>query len=901
MGQKDIETLKLSDYVSFMNQDFNSNGNLTNNIRKNIHSKATPSINKVLGTHQSSDRPRRIEIGRSDLPTLNLTKVRRNLEEQAELATSIYDEVGPSINKKDDISFDVAGVQALVSARFGCGLESRIDKVKNILLSERTQRNGGLNTMHASHGGETRVLKNKGDILSEATPRPNHGLNREKNNVIRHSKNSHPIVLATHLASPSKQNSKQMQKVDTQALNQNRNKNVTFTCRGVTTPRKTNINNVMKNTIEGSNDIGLNVGSTLINKLNASCDPQNLESSEGSMKSNSSPCDYKKIVHSHQTNNYSKLDSHVRGKNVQDCIMSIGNQMTRVLPTSEKNEQKIKMTGQVQLETNVESEINHRQLQTNKIKPPKLNLGFCQTSLPLGFGGNPIETIQTSRISNTQVVGENSPRLALTERGSSKKNAIVSTYQKCEKIDAMTLPTQCFPTTPTTSEIVLKQCASNMTEFEQQEILPYVDIFFLGLDCQKIRPSSTPGNCNFGFDDERGDYNVVEHDHLAYRYEVLGILGKGSFGQVLKCSDHKYKVLRAVKMIRNKRRFHQQALVEVKILEHLRNKATMEATSTNIVTIYESFYFRGHLCITFALHDISLYELIKRNNFQGISPIVIKSFASQLLSTLRFLKKLHVIHCDLKPENILLQHPAMSKIKVIDFGSSCFNHERIYTYIQSRFYRSPEVILGLPYDMMIDIWSFGCILAELFSGYPLFPGENEVEQLACMMEVLGVPPNAVLENATRKKMFFDSNNSPRIVANSWGKKHWPGTKDISVAIGCNDPTFVNFLEGCLRWDKNQRLSPDELMQHSWIVGAASPVTPQRSLKSSDTPHRSSKQSKQNSSSTQAVVNVKPHPNPNNKMHGVGVVKFTRGGELSLLPPIGEGMSIKDAQEKKRNN
>ncbi|CAM6006798.1 unnamed protein product [Sphagnum balticum] len=902
MGQKDIETLKLSDYVSFMNQDFNSNGNWTNNIRKNIYSKANPSINKVVGTCQSSDRPRRTEIGRSDLPTLNLTKVRRNLEEQAELATSIYDEVGPLINKKDDISFDLAGVQSLVSARFGCGLESRIDKVKNILLSERTQRNGGPNTIHPSHGGETRVLKNKGDILSEATPRPNHGLNREKNNMIRHSKNSHPIVLATHLASPSKQNSKQMQKVDTQALNQNRNKNVTFTCRGVTTPRKTKINNVMKNPIEGSNDIGLNVGSTLINKLNPSCDPQNLESSEGSMKSNSSPCDYKKIVHSHQTNNYSKLDSHLKESNVHYENLAL--QSCRYV-----NDESHANNGIVVNAHKEGLEIN--QVQTNKIKPPKLNLGFCQTSLPLGFGGNPIETIQTSRISNTQVVGENSPRLALTERASSKKNTIISTYQKCEKIDAMTLPTQCFPTTPTTSEIVLKQCASNMTEFEQQEILPYMDIFFLGLDCQKIRPSSTPGNCNFGFDDERGDYNVVEHDHLAYRYEVLGILGKGSFGQVLKCSDHKYKVLRAVKMIRNKRRFHQQALVEVKILEHLRNKATMEATSTNIVTIYESFYFRGHLCITFALHDISLYELIKRNNFQGISPTVIKSFASQLLSTLRFLKKLHVIHCDLKPENILLQHPAMSKIKVIDFGSSCFNHERIYTYIQSRFYRSPEVILGLPYDMMIDIWSFGCILAELFSGYPLFPGENEVEQLACMMEVLGVPPNAVLENATRKKMFFDSNNSPRIVANSWGKKHWPGTKDISVAIGCNDPTFVNFLESCLRWDKNQRLSPDELMQHSWI--AASPMTPQRSplrpsnqdttkrrssLKSSDTPHRSSKQSKQNSS-TQATVNVKPHPN--NKMHGFGVVKLTHGGEFSVLPPIGEGMSIKDAQEKKRNN
>lgn len=67
---------------------------------------------------------------------------------------------------------------------------------------------------------------------------------------------------------------------------------------------------------------------------------------------------------------------------------------------------------------------------------------------------------------------------------------------------------------------------------------------------------------------------MVDHDQLAYRYEVLGILGKGSFGQVVKCSDHKYKVLRAVKMIRNKRRFHQQALVEVKILEYLRDKVS---------------------------------------------------------------------------------------------------------------------------------------------------------------------------------------------------------------------------------------------------------------------------------------------------------------------------------------
>ena len=78
----------------------------------------------------------------------------------------------------------------------------------------------------------------------------------------------------------------------------------------------------------------------------------------------------------------------------------------------------------------------------------------------------------------------------------------------------------------------------------------------------------------------------------------------------------------------------------------------------------------------------------------------------------------------------------------------------VYTYIQSRFYRSPEVILGLPYSMPIDMWSFGCILAELYTGYPLFPGENEVEQLACIMEVLGLPSGNVLDQATRRRLFF---------------------------------------------------------------------------------------------------------------------------------------------------
>jgi serine/threonine protein kinase len=82
---------------------------------------------------------------------------------------------------------------------------------------------------------------------------------------------------------------------------------------------------------------------------------------------------------------------------------------------------------------------------------------------------------------------------------------------------------------------------------------------------------------------------------------------------------------------------------------------------------------------------------------------------------------------------------------VIDFGSSCFHNKCIYTYIQSRFYRSPEVILGLKYSHEIDMWSLGCILCELATGKPLFPGENEHNQLLLFMELLGHPPHHMLK------------------------------------------------------------------------------------------------------------------------------------------------------------
>lgn len=97
-------------------------------------------------------------------------------------------------------------------------------------------------------------------------------------------------------------------------------------------------------------------------------------------------------------------------------------------------------------------------------------------------------------------------------------------------------------------------------------------------------------------------------------------------------------------------------------------------------------------------------------------------FAIQILHSLNFLKQNNIVHCDIKPENIMLKDHNKTGIRIIDLGSSCYEPEQFYTYIQSRFYRAPEIILGIRYSCAIDMWSFGLVLVELLTGYPLFPG-----------------------------------------------------------------------------------------------------------------------------------------------------------------------------------
>ncbi|GAA5898348.1 hypothetical protein JCM8208_006953 [Rhodotorula glutinis] len=421
---------------------------------------------------------------------------------------------------------------------------------------------------------------------------------------------------------------------------------------------------------------------------------------------------------------------------------------------------------------------------------------------------------------------------AYVRRQWSKKVAAGTPEDTVRKMFEFPAPTDPLP--PLSPDDAVSLYSRYLSPYERDEIAEYRQVYFVGPNCDKKPATKEVTTNNHGFDDERGDYLLVMHDHIQFRYEVVGVLGKGSFGQVLECRDHKTGDMVAVKIIRNKKRFHHQALVEIKVLENLVKWDPDEKHF--VIRMVESFTFRGHLCIVTELLSINLYELVKANSFAGFSTVLIRRFAVQILGSLSLLRHHRVIHCDLKPENILLKHPAKSGIKVIDFGSSCFENEKVYTYIQSRFYRSPEVILGSNYTMAIDIWSLGCILAEMYTGYPIFPGENEQEQLACIMEIMGVPDKYLVDRSSRKRLFFDSTGAPRPVVNSKGRRRRPASKSLAAVLKCDDDLFVDFIAKCLAWDPERRLKPDQAMRHPFVAGSrahAAPSTlPSRSSRSS---------------------------------------------------------------------
>eukprot|EP00057_Strongylocentrotus_purpuratus_P026801 XP_011681275.1 PREDICTED: dual specificity tyrosine-phosphorylation-regulated kinase 1A [Strongylocentrotus purpuratus] len=345
---------------------------------------------------------------------------------------------------------------------------------------------------------------------------------------------------------------------------------------------------------------------------------------------------------------------------------------------------------------------------------------------------------------------------------------------------------------------------------------------------------------NDGYDDDNYDYIIKNGEKWNDRYEIDSLIGKGSFGQVAKAYDHQEQEYVAIKIIKNKKPFLNQAQIEVRLLE-LMNKHDADS-KYYIVKLKRHFMFRNHLCLVFELLSYNLYDLLRNTNFRGVSLNLTRKFAQQMCTALLFLAtpELNIIHCDLKPENILLCNPKRSAIKIIDFGSSCQLGQRIYQYIQSRFYRSPEVLLGISYDMAIDMWSLGCILVEMHTGEPLFSGSNELDQMNKIIEVLGMPPNHIIEQAPKAHKYFIKTEKTWVLKRSRdGKKYKsPRTRKLQDILGVelggpggrragepghtvSDPhKFKDPILRMLEYDPASRIKPYYALQHSFFKRTA---------------------------------------------------------------------------------
>lgn len=361
---------------------------------------------------------------------------------------------------------------------------------------------------------------------------------------------------------------------------------------------------------------------------------------------------------------------------------------------------------------------------------------------------------------------------------------------------------------------------------------------------------------NNGYDNEKWDYILYVNDIIGNeegrKYVILDLLGQGTFGQVVKCINLKTRELCAVKVIKNQPAYFNQSMMEVTVLEMLNQKYDRE-DHRHIVRMRDTFIFRQHLCIVVELLSLNLYDLIKQNGYRGFSLGLCRVFLAQTLDALTVLKEARIIHCDLKPENILLKSLEAPIIKVIDYGSACHEHQTVYTYIQSRFYRSPEIILGLPYTSSIDMWSVGCIAAELFLGLPIFPGCSNYDQISRIVECLGLPPHHMLEmgkdtltyfdkfpnqptgrsyalktrerysfetgrNEPVPKKYFSVTTFPQIILNypmRSSKDMSPHERDTEMT---NRKCFADFVGGLLNLNPLERWNPYQAMQHPFITG-----------------------------------------------------------------------------------
>ncbi|XP_023145871.1 cyclin-dependent kinase-like 5 isoform X3 [Amphiprion ocellaris] len=307
------------------------------------------------------------------------------------------------------------------------------------------------------------------------------------------------------------------------------------------------------------------------------------------------------------------------------------------------------------------------------------------------------------------------------------------------------------------------------------------------------------------------------------KFEVLGIVGEGAYGVVLKCRHKETNEIVAIKKFKDSEEneeVKETTLRELKMLRTLKQE--------NIVELKEAFRRRGKLYLVFEYVEKNMLELLEELP-NGVPSEKARSYIFQLIKAIHWCHKHDIVHRDIKPENLLISSDDV--LKLCDFGFARNLSEGTdanYTeYVATRWYRSPELLLGAPYGKAVDMWSVGCILGELSDGQPLFPGESEIDQLFTIQKVLGpLPPEQM-------KLFY---NNPRFHGLRFPAVNHPQTLERRY-LGIIGGGLLDLLKNLLLLNPTERfLTEQSLNHHAFqtlrLVERPGPPTP--------TPVRSSK-------------------------------------------------------------
>ena len=287
------------------------------------------------------------------------------------------------------------------------------------------------------------------------------------------------------------------------------------------------------------------------------------------------------------------------------------------------------------------------------------------------------------------------------------------------------------------------------------------------------------------------------------KFDVIGIVGEGAYGIVYKCRNKETKEYVAIKKFKESEDEIVKKTMrrELKVLQILKND--------NIVEFKQAFKQKGNLYLVFEFIDKNLLELLEQSP-TGLSPQLIKNLIFQLCKAVKYLHEQNIIHRDVKPENLLIDNKMNLKLCDFGFARKILNNknENLTDYVATRWYRSPELLItGGIYGPEVDYWAIGCIMGELADGKPLFPGENEIDQIHCIQKVLGNLPEDQIET-------FYSN--PIYAGKNLLNVEKPETLERRY-MGILPKIAISFMKGLLELDPKKRLCGEKVFQHPYFA------------------------------------------------------------------------------------